>query len=106
MKGYFKGGKGIEKPVDFDGKEIKEGSVLTFDWFDCESPIDDMRRKFSHMKDWTDKEISDRIHKPVFNIKKNDEGILFGEGIEKPKEMHLGRLYLHDFRFEYAKLIK
>ncbi|KUJ54022.1 hypothetical protein [Chryseobacterium aquaticum] len=34
MKIYLKGGKGIEKPVDFNGTEIKEGDILTFDCFD------------------------------------------------------------------------
>ena len=62
MKVYFKGGAGIVNPKDHNGKEIKEGDILTFDWFDNEKPIEDMRRKFSNMKDWTDKQISDRIH--------------------------------------------
>lgn len=105
MKMYFKGGEGIEKPTDINGIEIKDGSVLTFDWFDCETPIEDMRRKFTHMKDWTDKQISDRIHEPTFNVRKNKKGILFGEGIEEPEHKHNGRLYLHDFRFKYTKVV-
>ena len=103
MKMYFKGGKGIKNPKDINGQEIKEGSVITFDWFDCEDPVNDMRRKFSNMKDWTDEQIYDRIHKPTFNVKLNDKGILFGEGIEELE--HAGRLYLHDFRFEHTKVV-
>lgn len=105
MKMYFKGGIGIEKPTDVNGVEIKEGYVLTFDWFDCEEPIEDMRRKFTSMKEWTDKQISDRIHQPTFNIKLNEKGMLFGEGIEKQNNRHSGRLYLHDFRFKYTKVV-
>ena len=103
MKMYFKGGQGIENPKDVNGIEIKEGSVLTFGWFDCENPIEDMRRKFTNMKDWTDEQIKDRIHKPTFNVKKDEKGILFGEGIEK--NFCHGRLYLHDFRFKYTKVV-
>ena len=95
----------LEKPKDLNGKEIKEGDTLTFDWFYCEDPINDMRRKFTNMKDWTDKQISDRIHQPTFNVKLNKKGILFGEGIEKPNNKHSGRLYLHDFRFKYTKVV-
>ena len=105
MKTYFKGGKGINKPLDSNGKEIKEDDILTFDWFDCETPIEDMRRKFSNMKEWTDKQISDRIHRPTFIVKANKKGILFGEGIEEPKHRHSIRLYLHDFRFKYTKVL-
>ena len=36
MKMYFKGGKGIDKPTDVNGIEIKEGSILTTDNFDGE----------------------------------------------------------------------
>ena len=105
MKVYFKGGDGIENPKDSNGIEIKEGSVLTFDWFDVDNPIEDMRRKFSNMKDWSDEQISERIHQPTFNVKKNKKGILFGEGIEEPRYRHNGRLYLHDFRFKYTKVL-
>lgn len=100
---YFKGGSGIKNPTDINGVTIKEGDILTFDWFDCEEPISDMRRKFTHMKEWTDTQISDRIHQPTFNVKLNKKGILFGEGIEQKE--HGSRLYLHDFRFKYTKVI-
>tara|TARA_R110000796_G_scaffold10769_2_gene36236 strand:+ start:304 stop:612 length:309 start_codon:yes stop_codon:yes gene_type:complete len=100
---YFKGGGGIEKPQDINGQEIKEGSIITFDWFDSENPIEDMRRKFTSMKEWTNEQISERIHKPTFNVKLNEKGILFGEGIEERE--HDRRLYLHDFRFKYTKLV-
>ena len=90
----------MKKLIDLQGKEIKEGDILTFDWFTEGDPIKDMRRKFSHMKDWTDKEISDRIHQPTFVVRKTDEGILFGEGIDTEK-----RLYLHNFRFKHTKVV-
>jgi len=105
MKMYFKGGSGIKEPKDLNGTEIKEGDKLTFDWFDCEDPVNDMRRKFTNMSEWTEKQISDRIHQPTFNVKRNKKGILFGEGIEKPSSRHSGQLYLHDFRFEYTKVV-
>lgn len=101
---YFKGGKGIENPVDANGVKIEEGSVLTFDWFDRESPIEYMRRNFSNMKDMTDNEISKYLHKPKYEVKKNKRGVLFGEGA-KPLKFHHGRLYLHDFRFKFTKVI-
>ena len=104
MKTYFKGGKGIKNPTDVNGVIIKEGDTLTFEWFDNENPIEYMRRAFSNMSSMTDKEISDRIHKPTFNVKKNKKGILFGEGIDELEVRHHGRLYLHDFRFKYTKV--
>lgn len=88
---------------DLNGKEIKEGDTLTFDWFDCENPIEDMRRKFNSMKEWTDEKISNRINQPTFIVKKNDKGRLYGEGIE---DKGRGRkLYLHSFRFGYTKIV-
>lgn len=101
---YFKGGKGIENPTDVNGIEIKEGSILTFDWFDHEDPIKEFRRKFSHVNNWTDNQISEVINKPTFIVKINHNGILFGEGIDDSREDML-RLYLHDFSFKYTKLI-
>ena len=108
MKTYFKSGKGIKIPVDFDGDKINEGDILTFDWFDCDNPILDMRRKFGHMGGWSKERISKRIHVPVFEVKRNEKGVLFGEGIKELRGHHLGnkRLYLHDFRFEFTKIIK
>ena len=100
---YFKGGKGIKKPKDLNRKEIKEGDILTFDWFDCDNPIGDMRRKFTSMQDWTDDQIFERIHQPTFNVKLSEDGIFFGEGIEEHE--YMGRMYLHDFRFKYTKVV-
>jgi hypothetical protein len=100
MKMYFKGGSGIKDPTDVNGVTIKEGDVLTFDWFEHEDPISYMRKAFTIMKELTDDQISDRIHKPTYNVKLDDKGILFGEGIE---DKQTRRLYLHDFRFKYTK---
>lgn len=88
--------------VDVEGKEIKEGSILTFDWFDCKNPIEDMRRKFAHMATWTDEKIAERINRPVYVVKRKHYG-LYGEGI---KDLGRGRrLYLHNYRFKYTKII-
>lgn len=84
--------------LDVDGKKIREGDVLTYSWFDNEDPIKDMRRKFSHMEDWSDAKINTEIHKPIFVVKKNEKRRLFGEGIHN-------KLYLHDFRFKHTKVI-
>jgi hypothetical protein len=36
IKMFFKGGLGIEHPTDADGKIIKEGDIITFNYFDTE----------------------------------------------------------------------
>ena len=88
---------------DLNGKEIKDGDVLTFDWFDCDYPIEDMRRKFHSMKEWTNDQISQRIHEPTFIVKRNGKGRQYGDGIE---DNGMGkRLYLHSFRFGYTKIV-
>lgn len=89
---------------DFDGKIINEGNILTFDWFQDENIISEMRRLFGQMKTWTDEKIIERIHKPTFVVKKDDKGILYGEGLELKTEFKK-RLYLHNFRFKYTKIL-
>ena len=37
MKMYFRGGKGVENPVDIEGNVISEGTVLTTDYGDYET---------------------------------------------------------------------
>lgn len=104
MKTYFKGGKGIKNPVDFDGKTIKEGDILTFDSF--ERDIDEEIAHYKkHYPSWTKEMIHDWKHKPCFRVKWNDKGYYYGEGIEEPKYEFSGRLYLHDFRFKYTKIV-
>ena len=88
---------------DFNGKIIKEGNILTFDWFQKENIISEMRRLFLQMETWTDEQIIERIHEPTLIIKKNDEGILFGEGVKKDEFKR--SLYLHNFRFKYTKIL-
>lgn len=102
MKIYLKGGKGIKKPVDFNGIEIKEGDILTFDSFDKD--VDDIFYK-THYPSWSKERINDWKHKPCFQVKWNEKGFFYAEGIEDPKDEYSGRLYLHDFRFKYTKIV-
>lgn len=94
MKMYFKGGKGIENPIDSNGTKIKEGDTLTYTWFDREDPIKHVRDNFINRKHQTDKQILEYINKPTFIVKRNEQGFLFGDGLEDKG------LYLHDFRFK------
>lgn len=92
---YFKGGKGIKKPVDFNGIEIKEGSILTTDNFD-EFFNNDFYKK--HYPNWTKEDIEKRKHEPTYLVKWSDKGFFYGIGINQ-------ELYLHDFRFKYTKVV-
>lgn len=96
VKMYFKGGKGILKPIDFNGNEIKEGDVLTNDSFD-DFFNDDFYTV--HYPNWTKKDIEDRKNRPFYTVHYNEKGFFFGIGIEQ-------EFYLHDFRFKYTKIIK
>lgn len=102
MKMYFKGGKGIKKPTDINGTEIVEGSILSTDKFD--GFLDEKFYK-TYYPTWTKEDINKHWNKPTYLVKYNEKGFFFGEGLEEPKK-HQGRLYLHDFRFEYTKVIK
>jgi hypothetical protein len=102
MKVYFKGGKGIEKPTDINGIEIKEGSILTTDNFD--GVLDDRFYK-THYPTWTKEDIDKHWRKPTYKVKWNEKGFFYGEGLKEPEYKHQGRLYLHDFRFEYTKVV-
>lgn len=95
-KMHFMGGIGIKPPLDFEGVEIKEGDILTFDYFD---PFysDDYFQKYH--PDWTPAFIEERKHKPTFVVRYNPKGHFFAEGIHQ-------NLYLHDFRFKYTKRVK
>lgn len=103
MKVYLKGGKGIEKPVDFNGVEIKEGDILTFDSFD---PVYDDDFYKRHYLSWSKENIKEWKHRPCFKVKWNDRGYFYADGIEEPPSEFSGRLYLHDFRFKYTKIIQ
>lgn len=102
MKGiklYFEGGKGIQNPVDVDGKPIYEGDTLTHCWF-----REDFPPFFSkYYPNWDAEKIKNEVSKPSVIVKRNEKGILFGEGIE---EKEFGRRnYMHDFEFKYTKKI-
>ncbi len=92
---YFKGGAGIEKPIDFNGKEIKDGDTLTSDLFD-----DFFDKKFykTHYPNWSEDDIEERKHMPIYMVKWNPKGFFYGVGINQ-------ELYLHDFRFKYTKVV-
>lgn len=82
---YLGGGKGIEKPLDANGNEIKVGDKLTWDFHDD-------YYKEAGVKDW--------MKKPIFVVEEHPTGTcLCGRGIEK-------ELYLHDYRFKYCEIIQ
>ena len=95
VKVYFKGGKGIISPVDVDGNEIKEGAILTHCYFNEDYP------KF--FKDYypslSDEKIHEVSHEPAYEVKRDEKGFLYGEGIKK-------ELYLHDFCFKHCKVVR
>lgn len=95
MKAYLKGGKCIKKPVDVNGVEIKEGSVLTTDNFDNYFN-DDYYKKYH--PDWSMDEIINHNHKATYKVMWNEKGFFYGIGINQ-------ELYLHDFRFKYTKVL-
>lgn len=101
MKMYFKGGEGIKNPIDINGVEIKEGSILTTDNFD--GVLDDRFYK-THYPSWTKEDIDKHWHKPTYKVKWNEDGFFYGEGL-KELDKHQLRLYLHDFRFKYTKVV-
>ena len=81
MKIYLKSGSGIENPVDIDGNKIKVGDKLSWAYGD----------RGKDPEEW--------MLKPIYEVKfNNDEGFYFATGINK-------ELYLHDFRFEFAKIM-
>lgn len=84
MKIYINGGAGIEKPVDFFGNEIKKGDILT-----------------NNVVGTAYEKEGDR-EKPFFVVLKKvtvKNTFLFGLGVHKPRRLHDGRFYAHDFTF-------
>lgn len=103
MKTYFKGGKGIEDPVDVNGVLIKEGDILTHSWFDGEDYVDFFKR-FINITDL--EEIEKLIHEPKVIVKYNKEGeFYFGEGLKEIGVIK-SRAYAHDFTFKYCKIVE
>lgn len=96
MEVYFKSGKGIVKPLDFNGNEIKIGNVLTSDVFD-----DFFNDSFyeKHFPLMTKEDIQLHKNKPMYIVKWNAKGFFYAEGVHQ-------KLYLHDFRFKHTKIIK
>lgn len=94
VKMYFKGGAGIERPVDVDGKAIKEGDVLTFNVFDPFYSSESYKQM--HPAGYAS--LEKRKSEPVFVVKRNPKGFFYGLGIKQD-------LYLHDFCFKYTRII-
>ena len=102
VKVYFMGGDNIKNPVDVDGKEIKVGSILTTD-----SHGGALNRHFydKFYPHWSEEMIQKRINEPTYEVKKDENGCLFGEGLDIINGLTESRLYLHDFRFKYTKIV-
>lgn len=80
FKVYLGGCSGIERPVDIDGNEIKEGDILSWNYGGSSDP-----------KEW--------MYLPHFKVEMLKSGNGFcGRGIDKEK-----RFYLHDFEFKNCK---
>ena len=95
MKTYFKSGSGIKNPIDFNGKEIKEGDVLTHCWF--ENDYVEFFKKHLNVTDII--EIEKRVNEPSVIVKYNsDKGFFYGVGIKNDS-------YMHDFRFKFTKIV-
>lgn len=89
IKCYFKGGSGIQSPVDVNGMPINEGDILTHCWFDGSD------------HEWinrTEEEKQNLFHKPSVIVKRHEKGYLYGEDLDTRTN-----LYMHDFRFKYTK---
>ena len=72
--------------------------MLTHCWF--EDDYNTFLR--THCGFTSDEEIEKNVHKPSVTVKYNKEKEFFyGEG-----ENAIGTLYMHDFRFKYAKIVK
>ncbi len=82
LKMYFMGCSGIKNPVDMEGKSISVGDRLSWDYSDLgEDPVP-----------W--------MLKPIFIVAEHKSGKgLCAIGIDKD-------LYLHDFRFQYCRIIR
>lgn len=91
---YFKGGSGIENPVDINGDEIQAGDLLTTDYGDnAEYNIPEASEE--------------RKSKPFYLVEKSDKGFFFAQSIEfcTHSAFPESRFYLHDFRFKYCKKV-
>lgn len=97
LKMYFKGGSGIEKPLDFNGDEIKVGDILTHSYF--HENIDEFFAK--HYPNMTSEEIHDTKHRPSVGVKWNDKGFFYAENIDG-----VSPSYMHDFMFKETKICK
>lgn len=96
MTMYLKGGKGIKNPKDFNGNEIKKGDTLTGDYFDDFFNDEYYKKYFPKM---SKEDIQNHKTRPLYKVKWNGKDFYYAEGINQ-------NLYLHDFRFEYTKIIK
>lgn len=96
---YFKGHSGILEHFDCEGNKISEGDILTFDWFENLPNATLVKRFHNEM------ERESYMNKPCFVVKAKYGG-LYGEGLEDIAGLFgNSRLYLHDFRFKFTKII-
>jgi hypothetical protein len=87
MKAFFLGCLGIKRPVDANGKRIKEGDKLTWDFHD------DYYQKRDAVEPW--------MKEAFYIVRKHESGCgLCAVGI------YNSRFYLHDFRFELCEIVK
>jgi hypothetical protein len=104
IKMYFKGGAGIENPVDVEGNPIKVGDILTHCWFggDYVAFFRDYISKSISLE-----EIERRVNKPNAVVKYDEEGQFFyGEGLVTISDFSDSRSYIHDFMFRFTKIVK
>lgn len=82
--------------IDFYGDKIFEGDYLTYDWFDESQEHQDL---IKYIPDVYEREIYK--HQARFVVKINDEGYLYGAGVDTSRS-----LYMHSFRFKFTKIVK
>jgi hypothetical protein len=96
VKMYFMGGKGILDPIDFTGKKIKVGDILTGDYFE---ELYNDQYYLKNWPTWSKEQIEAHKNNPTYIVKYNEKGFFYAEGINQ-------KLYLHDFRFKFTKIVE
>jgi hypothetical protein len=102
---FFKGGLGIENPIDADGKPIKVGDIITYDYFNESGDMwyEGWRKRYR--PEWTEEESLEYRMKPCAVVRKHEKGFYYAEGLEISNTTFGTRLYFHDFRFIGVKVV-